>query len=163
MKPKHIARFILTLIIGAILFASLACKPSYPTAKKRYDKLTNWYPELIETDTIIVTDTILKETKIRIPEYRDSFIFLHDTFYETKRIIVFKRGNIFGVNVKPYDTVIHDTLIIKVAVPGRVVYREPEWQREIKSVLGAIGGFVIGYILVWAIYTIIRRSIDFFR
>lgn len=163
MKPKHIARFILTLIIGGIIFASLACKPSYPTAKKRYDKLTNWYPELIETDTIIVTDTILKETKIRIPEYRDSFIFLHDTFYETKRIIVFKRGNMFGVNVKPYDTVIHDTLIREVAVPGKIVYREPEWQREIKSVLGAIGGFVIGYILVWAIYTIIRRSIDFFR
>lgn len=163
MKPKHIARFILTLIIGAILFASLACKPSYPTAKKRYDKLTNWYPELIETDTIIVTDTILKETKIRIPEYRDSFIFLHDTFYETKRIIVFKRGNMFGVNVKPYDTVIHDTLIREVAVPGRVVYQWSEWKREIMSALANIGGFVIGYILVWAIYTIIRRSIDFFR
>lgn len=163
MKPKHIARFILTLIIGAIIFASLACKPSYSTAKKRYDKLTNWYPELIETDTIIVTDTILKETKIRIPEYKDSFIFLHDTFYETKRIIVFKRGNIFGVNVKPYDTVIHDTLIREVAVPGRVVYQWPEWKRELMSALANIGGFVIGYILVWTIYTIIRRSIDFFR
>lgn len=163
MKPKHIARFILTLIIGAILFASLACKPSYPTAKKRYDKLTNWYPELIETDTIIVTDTILKETKIRIPEYRDSFIFLHDTFYETKRIIVFKRGNLFGVNVKPFDTIIHDTLVREFAVPGKVVYREPEWLKTAKDFFRFVGLLFIGYFIGYLLYYIIRKSIDFFR
>ena len=163
MKPKHIARFILTLIIGAIVFASLACKPSYPTAKKRYDKLTNWYPELIETDTIIVTDTILKETKIRIPEYKDSFIFLHDTFYETKRIIVFKRGNLFGVNVKPFDTIIHDTLVREFAVPGKVVYREPEWLKTAKDFFRSIGICFIALVISYLLYYIIRKSIDFFR
>jgi hypothetical protein len=88
--------------------------------KKRYDRLIRKYPQLVETDTVIVRDTIIKEIRVPIAEYRDSFIIMCDTFIETKKLIVYKKGNVFGVTVKPDTITITDTITYEVKVAGKV-------------------------------------------
>jgi hypothetical protein len=92
--------------------------------KQRYDKLIRKYPYLYETDTVIVKDTIIKEIKVPITEYKDSFIIQCDTFIETKKLIVYKKGNLFGVTVKPDTITFRDTVAYEVKVAGRVITKE---------------------------------------
>lgn len=79
------------------------------------------HPEFITHDTVRVTDTIVKTLKVPVPEYRDSFIFKHDTTYETKEVIVYKKGEKIYLNVKPKEIIVRDTVPFEVKVPGKVV------------------------------------------
>ena len=90
--------------------------------KQRYDKLIRKYPYLVETDTVIVKDTIIKETRIPVPEYKDSFIIQHDTVIETEKLIITRKGDFFGVTVKPDTLTLRDTIAYEVKVPGRIAY-----------------------------------------
>jgi hypothetical protein len=92
--------------------------------KKRYDRLIRKYPYLYLTDTVIVKDTIIKETKVPVPEYRDSFIIQHDTIIETEKIIITRKGDFFGVTVKPDTITYRDTIPYEVKVAGKIVNRE---------------------------------------
>ena len=92
--------------------------------KQRYDRLIRKYPYLYETDTVIVKDTIIKEIKVPITEYKDSFIIQCDTFIETKKLIVYKKGNLFGVTVKPDTITFRDTVAYEVKVAGKVITKE---------------------------------------
>lgn len=104
------------LFIIAMCITVISCG----TPKKRYDRLVNKYPYLVETDTVIVKDTIIKEVKVPVPEYKDSFIIEHDTIIETKKLIIEKKGNFFGVTVKPDTITYRDTIPYEVKVPGRI-------------------------------------------
>lgn len=110
------------------------------TPKQRYDKLIRKYPYLVETDTVIVKDTIIKETKVPVPEYRDSFIIEHDTIIETKKLIIERKGNFFGVTVKPDTITFIDTIPYEVKVPGRVAYIDKInwWYLVISFLIGII-------------------------
>jgi hypothetical protein len=110
------------------------------TPKQRYDKLIRKYPHLVETDTVIVKDTIIKETKVPVPEYRDSFIIEHDTIIETKKLIIERKGNFFGVTVKPDTITFRDTIPYEVKVPGRVAYIDKInwWYLVISFLIGII-------------------------
>ncbi len=110
------------------------------TPKQRYDKLIRKYPYLVETDTVIVKDTIIKETKVPVPEYRDSFIIEHDTIIETKKLIIERKGNFFGVTVKPDTITFRDTIPYEVKVPGRVAYIDKInwWYLVISFLIGII-------------------------
>ena len=108
--------------------------------KKRYDKLIRKYPYLVETDTVIVKDTIIKETKVPVPEYRDSFIIEHDTIIETKKLIIEKKGNFFGVTIKPDTITFRDTIAYEVKVPGKVYTKNiiNWWYLVISFLIGII-------------------------
>jgi hypothetical protein len=65
-----------------------------------------------------------------VPEYKDSFIIEHDTFFETKKLIIKKKGKHFGVTVKPDTITFRDTIPYQVKVPGRVIIKKefnPWW------------------------------------
>lgn len=109
--------------------------------KQRYDRLIRKYPYLVETDTVIVRDTIIKEIQVPVPEYRDSFIIQCDTFIETKRLIIYKKGNFFGVTVKPDTITYRDTIPYEVKVAGKIV------NNEIINWWYIAGAFIIGMIL----------------
>jgi hypothetical protein len=113
--------------------------------KKRYDKLIRKYPHLVETDTVIVRDTIIKEIKVPVPEYRDSFIIECDTFIETKKVIVYRKGNVFGVTVKPDTITYRDTIPYEVKVPGRIAYIDKVnwWYLVISFLIGIIASLFI--------------------
>ena len=68
------------------LFVIVTCIAiiSCGSPKKRYDRLIRKYPQLVETDTVIVRDTIIREVKVPVPEYKDSFIITHDTIIDRK-------------------------------------------------------------------------------
>lgn len=134
--PFFIMKYILLL---AIMLGS--CQISKPRAKKKLDCIVNLYPELIEHDTVTVTDTIITEKKIIIPEYRDSFIIQHDTTFETKEIIVEKRGTKYKFTVKEKEIQVHDTIYKETKVAGKVVHLKPTYENVVIFVLV---GIVIG-------------------
>jgi uncharacterized protein YneF (UPF0154 family) len=114
---KSITILLLVLIGGFFLTIFItSC-----SAQKRYKRLIKNHPELVERDTVVVKDTIIKEIKIPIAEYKDSFIIKHDTIIETKKLIISKKGNFFGVTVKPDTLTYRDTIPFEVKVPGKIV------------------------------------------
>jgi uncharacterized integral membrane protein len=120
MKPtklKLLTVLLLSVILGFLILALFTgC-----SAEQRYKCLVKNHPELVETDTVFVTDTIIREVKVRVPEYKDSFIFKHDTTYETKEVIVYKKGDKVFLNVKPKEIIVRDTVPFEVKVPGKVI------------------------------------------
>ena len=107
--------------------------------KKRYDRLIRKYPYLVETDTVIVKDTIIKETRVPVPEYKDSFIVTHDTVIETEKLIITRRGDFFGVTVKPDTITYRDTIPYEVKVAGKIVNREViNWWYIAMSFIGGL-------------------------
>ncbi len=108
--------------------------------KQRYDKLIRKYPQLIEFDTVIVKDTIIREVKVPVPEYKDSFIITHDTVIETEKLIIERRGDFFGVTVKPDTLTFRDTIPYEVKVPGRIAYIDKInwWYLVISFLIGII-------------------------
>ena len=109
--------------------------------KKRYDRLIRKYPYLVETDTVIVKDTIIKETKVPVPEYKDSFIITHDTVIETEKLIITRKGDFFGVTVKPDTITFRDTIPYEVKVAGRI------YTKEIINWWYIAGAFIIGLMI----------------
>lgn len=107
-----------TFII-AMCITVISCSP-----KHRYEKLIRKYPQLVETDTVIVRDTLIKETRVPVPEYRDSFIIQHDTIIETEKLIITRKGDFFGITVKPDTITYRDTIPYEVKVAGKVVNKE---------------------------------------
>jgi len=104
------------------LFVIVTCIAiiSCGSPKKRYDRLIRKYPQLVETDTVIVRDTIIREVKVPVPEYKDSFIITHDTIIETEKLIIERRGDFFGVTIKPDTITFRDTIPYEVKVAGKV-------------------------------------------
>jgi hypothetical protein len=109
--------------------------------KKRYDRLIRKYPYLIETDTITVKDTIIKETRVPVPEYKDSFIITHDTVIETEKLIITRKGDFFGVIVKPDTITFRDTIPYEVKVAGRI------YTKNIINWWYIAGAFIVGLML----------------
>ena len=109
--------------------------------KKRYDRLVRKYPYLVETDTVVVKDTIIKETKVPVPEYKDSFIIKHDTIIETEKLIITRKGDFFGVTVKPDTITYRDTIPYEVKVAGKIV------NKEIINWWYIAGAFITGLII----------------
>jgi hypothetical protein len=109
--------------------------------KKRYDRLIRKYSYLVETDTVIVKDTIIKETKVPVPEYKDSFIIQHDTIIETEKLIITRKGDFFGITVKPDTITYRDTIPYEVKVAGKIV------NKEIINWWYIAGAFIIGMVL----------------
>ena len=112
----------------AILFTLFLASCWSP--KQRYDRLVMKYPELIETDTVTIKDTLVEIDTITTEEFSDSFIIVHDTIIETKQLIVTRKGNYFGVKVKPDTITFRDTIPYQVKVPGRVIIKKefyPWW------------------------------------
>jgi hypothetical protein len=115
--------------------------------KQRYDKLIRKYPYLVETDTVIVKDTIIKETRVPVPEYKDSFIIQHDTVIETEKLIITRKGDFFGVTVKPDTITFRDTIAYEVKVAGKVAYIDKiNWWY-----------FILSFIIGMLIPVILRR------
>ena len=141
MNPKILARFavVLTLVwIVIVLFTNCS-------AKKRYQCLIKKHPELVETDTVFVRDTIIKEIKVPVPEYRDSFIIKHDTIIETEKLIIYRKGDLLDITVKPDTITFRDTIPFEVKVPGKVAtITKTNWTITwILLILGLILGVMI--------------------
>ena len=108
-----------TIFIAMCITVISSCSP-----KHRYDRLIRKYPYLSLTDTVIVRDTLIKETRVPVPEYKDSFIIQHDTVIETEKLIITRKGDFFGVTVKPDTITYRDTIPYEVKVAGKVVNKE---------------------------------------
>jgi len=131
---KNIFNATAITVMTIALFSS--CSP-----KHRYEKLIRKYPYLYESDTVIVRDTLIKEVRVPVPEYRDSFIIECDTFIETKQLIIYKKGSFFGVTVKADTITYRDTIPYEVKVAGRVITKEfINWWY-------IAGAFIIGMVL----------------
>jgi hypothetical protein len=121
-------------VMTIALFSS--CSP-----KHRYDRLIRKYPYLSLTDTVIVRDTLIKEVRVPVPEYRDSFIIQHDTVIETEKLIITRKGDFFGITVKPDTITYRDTIPYEVKVAGKIV------NREIINWWYIASAFIIGMVL----------------
>ena len=122
-KPQYTLVFIylLAIITLAILFTS--CSP-----QRRYKRLVEKHPELVETDTVEVHDTTIYERQVPVPEYRDSFIIQNDTVIETEKLIITKFKDQFHVVVKEDTINIRDTIVKTVKVVGKVyTKKETNW------------------------------------
>ncbi|MEY4332373.1 MAG: hypothetical protein RLZZ196_1111 [Bacteroidota bacterium] len=139
--PRALSILLLILIGGFILTAFLASC----SAHDRYKRLVKKHPEFVQIDTVKVTDTIIKEIKVRVPEYKDSFIFKHDTSYETKEVFIYKKGDRVWLRVKPKEIIVRDTVPFEVKVPGKLVTIEKTNYRYIWITL--MIGLVLGLIL----------------
>jgi hypothetical protein len=128
--------------MGALVLLILLTSCS---AQDRYKRLVKKHPEFVQIDTVTVTDTIIKDVKIRVPEYKDSFIFKHDTAYETKEVIINKKGDRVWLTVKPKEIIVRDTVPFEVKVPGKVVTVEKTNYNYIWFTL--IVGLVVGFLL----------------
>lgn len=128
--------------MGALVLLILLTSCS---AQDRYKRLVKKHPEFVQIDTVTVTDTIIKDVKIRVPEYKDSFIFKHDTAYETKEVIIDKKGDRVWLTVKPKEIIVRDTVPFEVKVPGKVVTVEKTNYNYIWITL--IVGLVVGFLL----------------
>lgn len=131
-----------TSLIGALVLLILLTSCS---AQDRYKRLVKKHPEFIQTDTVTVTDTIIRDVKVRVPEYKDSFIFKHDTAYETKEVIITKKGDRVWLSVKPKEIIVKDTVPFEVKVPGKVVTIEKTNYNYIWITL--MVGLVLGFLL----------------
>jgi len=123
IKPQYTLVFIylLAIITLAILFTS--CSP-----QRRYNRLVEKHPELVETDTVEVHDTTIYERQVPVPEYRDSFIIQNDTVIETEKLIITKFKDQFHVVVKEDTINIRDTIVKTVKVAGKVyTKKETNW------------------------------------
>jgi len=122
-KPQYTLVFIylLAIITLAILFTS--CSP-----QRRYKRLVEKHPELVETDTVEVHDTTIYERQVPVPEYRDSFVIQNDTVIETEKLIITKFKDQFHVVVKEDTINIRDTIVKTVKVAGKVyTKKETNW------------------------------------
>jgi hypothetical protein len=138
---KLFSLFTLSIALGWLLLVLMTgC-----SAESRYKCLVKKHPELVEIDTVIVTDTIIREVKVQVPEYRDSFIFKNDTTYETKEVIVYKKGDKIFLNVKAKEIIVRDTVPFEVKVPGKVVKVNVIDWKILLIILGV--GLVTGLIL----------------
>lgn len=110
------------LALCVLLFLGvMSCR----TPQQKHDRLLRNYGEhLCTIDTITIRDTVVKTIKVPVPEYKDSFIFKHDTAYETKEVIVYKRGDKVFLTVKPKEIIVRDTVTFEVKVPGQVITKE---------------------------------------
>lgn len=140
-KIKLITIFWLSLLLSFLLLILF----SGCSARKQFDCLVKKHPEFIQTDTVYVTDTIIREIAVKVPEYRDSFIFQHDTTYETKEVIIYKKGDKVFLNVKPKEIIVRDTVPFEVKVPGKIVtITKTNWDITwILLILGLIAGVLI--------------------
>jgi len=114
-----LARIILIVIGALILFAITSCD-----SQKRCERFIKRHPKCITLDTIIYRDTFIKEIKIPVPEYKDSFIIQCDTFIETKKIVITKFKDKFIIRIKPDTLIYRDTTRIEVKTAGRVVEKK---------------------------------------
>jgi hypothetical protein len=139
---KVIVALFLIIFVGAVLFGSLTgCR----SPQQRHDVLTLKYGDLCTIDTVIVKDTIIKITKVPVPERRDSFIITADTVIESKMFIIEKYGNKFRVTAKRDTISFRDTIPYEVKVPGKsYVKKSNDWEQLIiVFLLGVILGFGI--------------------
>lgn len=139
---KSLAIILLVLFAGFMIVTVLASC----SAEKQYKRLIKKHPEFVLTDTVIVKDTVIREIKVPVLEYRDSFIIKHDTTIETKKLIIYKKGDFFGVTVKPDTITYRDTLPIEVIVPGKVVEIEKPFNYNLIWILLVIG-FLLGILV----------------
>lgn len=119
-NARYIAIFLLIFIGGFILMTIL----SSCSVQKKHDRLVARHPEICVKDTYYIKDTIVKTVKVPVPEYRDSFIFKHDTTYETKQVVVYKKGDRVFLRVKPDTITYTDTIPYEVKVPGKIIEKE---------------------------------------
>ena len=137
IKPQYTLVFIylLAIIVLSILFTS--CSP-----QRRYKRLVEKHPELVETDTVEVHDTTIYERQVPVPEYRDSFIIQNDTVIETEKLIITKIKDQFHVVVKEDTINIRDTIVKTVKVAGKVyTKKETNW---LWVIIAIIGGLFLG-------------------
>lgn len=129
------------LFLFALLLASCW------TPKQRYDYLVSKYPDLIDTDTVVVMDTMIETYEVPVEEFHDSFIIQHDTIIETKKLVVTRKGNYFGVKVKPDTIIFRDTLTREVKVPGRILKKNCfSYERLIIIfILGVLLGLLLSF------------------
>lgn len=122
-KPQYTLVFIYILAIITLAIVLTSCSP-----QRRYDRLVEKHPELVETDTVEVHDTTIYERQVPVPEYRDSFIIKNDTVIETERLIITKIKDQFHVVVKEDTINIRDTIVKTVKVAGKVyTKKETNW------------------------------------
>ena len=139
---KSLAIILLVLFAGFMLVTVLTgC-----SAEKQYRRLVRKHPELVLTDTVIVKDTIIRELKVPVPEYKDSFIITHDTIIETEKLIIHRKGDFFGVTVKPDTITYRDTLPFEVKVPGKVVEIQKPFNFTLVWTLMLVG-FFVGFLM----------------
>lgn len=125
------------IVYSLILLLVSSCR----TPQRRHACLVNKYGvELCSTDTVVIRDTIIKEIKVPVPEYRDSFIFKHDTTYETKKVIIYKKGDKVFLTVKADTIRLRDTIPFEVRVPGPVITKEHFnwWYLVVSCLIGII-------------------------
>jgi hypothetical protein len=94
------------------------------SAQKKHDRIVKYHPEVCVKDTYLIKDTIIKTVKVPVPEYKDSFIFKHDTTYETKQVVVYKKGDRIFLRVKADTITYTDSIPYEVKLPGKTITKE---------------------------------------
>lgn len=116
------------------------------TPQQRHDVLILKYGDLCTKDTVVVKDTIIKTTRVLVPERKDSFIITRDTVIETKLFLIEKKGNRFNVTAKKDTIIFRDTIPFKVEVPGTSFIQKQPLDKQTIIVVCLIG-FIIGLVI----------------
>jgi hypothetical protein len=130
-----------------IIFLSLilvSCSPY-----ERLNKIIKNNPNLIDSFITVKyeerVDTIIRTVQIPVPEYKDSFILIHDTTIRTERLYITKKGDKIYIRI-PADTLQKiDTLYVPVQITN--VTKKNPWIDNIPLPLLLIA-FIISMLFI---------------
>ena len=142
------------LILLVMLFALASCSPAH-----RFTRLVKKHPYLIQTDTVVLSDTI----KITIPSVQRDTVMLLDSFIVSlKDTITITKNNLVVKLTQVHDSIYLDARcdtvfinkIIEKKVP--VKYYEIKEKFSIKNYISCIGISIITLLALIVIFKIIR-------
>tara|TARA_R110001592_G_scaffold85820_5_gene253473 strand:- start:3826 stop:4254 length:429 start_codon:yes stop_codon:yes gene_type:complete len=136
-------------IIGIVLLLC-SCSP-----QTRFDRLINKHPYLIETDTIIIRDTVLVESPRvyadTVVEYKE----LHDTIFlekEQLRVKVY-----IDREKKVYIEGECDTVLIQKIIETKVPVKYYEKKPFYIKALNFLVGILLTLLLLYIMYRLVRK------
>lgn len=144
----------IVLILLIVIFALASCSPAH-----RFSRLVKKHPDLIQTDTVVVSDTI----KITIPSVQRDTVMLLDSFIVSlKDTITITKDNLVVKLTQVHDSIYLDARcdtvfidkIIEKKVP--VKYYEIKERFNIRNYISCIGIAIITLLALIVLFRLVK-------
>lgn len=144
----------LIIILSILLLAGCVVPRNYSRAKEKVDRIVNKFPEILENDTIVITDSII------IPEVKTDTITKineNDTIIINKERLKIKIIRLPGDTFKIEGECKTDTIYKKIAVPVYSIDKHNLIKKQFLG-LGLWSWILILIIIILLIYTFLIRK-----